>query len=197
MDHPLLAPDLFDILVVRELRKAGFDVARSRPVRERRVSDDGDDYDLDLLVRLRLTDAERVALIGCRQRSAAVGEDVLRDLVERLPDHEADAALVFATADFTAGAIAYARDEGVALLRVVDGKRYHDTGGWGVKGHYPAWLPEHVALLVSADRAGFVTTRPLAAGQWRTILDHLATPHETHPTPPPDCAITNPPPPSP
>lgn len=169
MDHPLLAPDLFDILAVRELRKAGVDVTGSRRVRERRLSEEGDDYDLDLLVRLRLPDGERAVLVGCRQRSAAVGEATIREVLDRLPEHEAGAALVFATADYTVEAIACARDEGVALLRVVDGRRYHDTGGWGVKGHYPAWLPEHMALLVSADRAGLVTHRPIAAGDWSVL----------------------------
>ncbi len=89
----------------------------------------------------------------------------------RLPEVPADVALVFATTDFDSDALAAARESGVALLRVVDGRTAYDTSGWNNPGHYPAWLPAYLAQVVDRDIAGQPRARLLEAGLPDMILD--------------------------
>src|SRR5438552_3403263 len=81
------------------------------------------------------------------------------------------AAVVFATADLAADALAAARGAGVAMLRVVDGRTAFDTSGWSTPGHYPAWLPAYLPQLVDRDISGQPRARLLEAGRPDMILD--------------------------
>jgi hypothetical protein len=69
--------------------------------------------------------------------------------------------------------LAAAREAGVALLYVVDGRTAFDTSGWNNPGHYPAWLPAYLTQLVDRDisGAGQPRARLLEAGRADMILD--------------------------
>ena len=168
-----ITPDQFEILVVRELRKVGLEVSGLRIRRRIRISAETGEYDLDLAARLSAEGEEHRVLIGCRHREVAIGREQLGRLHGRLEEAGAEKALLFATPEFERDALAFGRDAGIALLQVVDGRTAHDTGGWGVRGHYPSWLPEHVARVVRLDDVGLVATALLVAGQPRLILDRL------------------------
>jgi len=91
----------------------------------------------------------------------------------RIPDVAAEVAIVFATAEYGADALAAAQESGIPLLRVVDGRSAFDLSGssGGTPGHYPIWLPAYVAQLVDRDVAGQPRARLLEAGRSDLILD--------------------------
>ncbi len=146
-----MTPEYFEILVVRELRKVGFDVGTVRTHR-----------------RSELPEPERGS---CRHQAGGIEREVIESLKARLPEVRAEAGLVFATADFGTDALAAARESGVALLRVVDGRTAYDSSGWSDPGHYPAWLPAYLVQLVDRDGAGQPRARLLEAGRADMILD--------------------------
>lgn len=167
-----LSPDHFEILATRELRKAGLEVTEPRVIRRVRLSEETDGYELDLAARLSGPGAERRLLIACRRQSGPVPREAVERLRERVLKSGAQCGLLFASSTFELDAVRVARDQGVALIRVVDGKLAHDAGGWGPRGHYPSWLPAHMAQLVTLE-AGLVTYELLATDRPRAILDRL------------------------
>ena len=168
---PAVSPEYFQILVVRELRKVGFDVGTVRTHRRSELPEPEQGFVLELAAPLTRAGTTWRALVVCRRQASAVEPEVIESAKRRLPEVPADVALVFATTDFDSDALAAARESGVALLRVVDGRTAYDTSGWNNPGHYPAWLPAYLAQVVDRDIAGQPRARLLEAGLPDMILD--------------------------
>ena len=172
-DPPELTPDALRILIVRELRKVGFEVGEGRFHRRSELPEPEEGFVLELSIPLSKSGSTWRALVVCRRQSSAVGPDVIESVKARLPDIPADVALVFSTSDFAADAVGAAQETGVALLRVVDGHTAFDTSGSSTLGHYPAWLPAYLPQLIDRDTAGQSRARLLEAGGADIILERL------------------------
>jgi hypothetical protein len=173
-----VTPDSFEILVVRELRKAGLEVADVRKQRRTELPEPERGFLLELRVWLSREAWSKRALIACRRQDggaggSAIGRAAIDDLTQRLGSAQADVGLLFATADFAPEALAAAEAAGVALLRLVDARTAFDSGGWGEPGHYPSWLPAYLVQVVDRDQAGQVRFRLLEAGGAGLIIDRL------------------------
>jgi len=171
---PVLTPDSFEILVVRELRKAGFDVGAVRIHRRAELPEPEQGFLAELVIPLSWSGSTWRSLVVCRRQSGPLGRDVIESAKARLPEAGADVAFVFATADFTPEAIAAAPEGGVALFRVVDGRSVFEVQSAESPGHYPAWLPTYVAQFVDRDAAGQPRVRLLEPGRADTILECMA-----------------------
>ena len=176
-DLPAVTPDYFQILVVRELRKVGFDVGQPRVHRRSELPEPERGFVLELQIPLRRPGSAWRAVAVCRHQCGSVGRDVVESVRNRLPEIPADVAIVFATSDFTADAVTAAHEAGIALLRLVDGRSAFDMSGWSTPGHYPAWLPAYLPQLIDRDIAGLPRAQLLEAGRADMILDRL-TPRE-------------------
>ncbi len=168
-----MTPEYFEILVVRELRKVGFDVGTVRTHRRSELPEPERGFVVEFAVPLAQAGRTWRSLVACRHQAGGIEREVIESLKARLPEVPAEAGLVFATADFGTDALAAARESGVALLRVVDGRTAYDSSGWSVPGggHYPAWLPAYLTQLVDRDGAGQPRARLLEAGRADMILD--------------------------
>jgi hypothetical protein len=166
-----MTPESFQILVVRELRKVGFDVGTVRTHRRSELPEPERGFVLELVVPLALAGTTKRALVACRHQAGDITREVIEALKAQLPHVPADAGLVFTTADFGTDARASACESGMALLRVVDSRTAYDTSGWSDPGHYPSWLPAYLAQLVDRDVAGQPRARLLEAGRPDMILD--------------------------
>jgi restriction endonuclease len=172
---PELTRDHFEILVVRELRKVGFDIADVHTHRRSELSEPERGYLLELEASLARGDWRRRALIACRRQIQPVGRPEVDSVTEHVREARAEVGLLFAAAEFTPDAFAAAEEAGVALLRVVDGRTAFDSSGWSTPGHYPAWLPAYVAQAVERDATGQLRYRLLEAGQAEVIIGRLRT----------------------
>ena len=170
---PDVTPEYFEILVVRELRKAGLEVTEPRVHRRTELPEPERGFLVELLLWLRRNTWQKRALIACRRQVGAIGSDVINALAPHLVEAKAEVGLVFATAAFSSEAVAAGDERGIALLQLVDARAAFDTGGWGAPGHYPPWLPAYQVQLVDRDPAGQARARLLEAGQASLILERL------------------------
>ena len=131
---PAMTPESFQILIIRELRKVGFDVGTVRIHRRSELPEPERGFVLELAVSLARPGTGWRALVACRHQAGTVERNVIDSVKARLPEVPADVSLVFATADFGTDALVAAREAGVALLRVVDGRTVYDTSGWSDPG---------------------------------------------------------------
>ena len=170
---PELTPEHFEILVVRELRKVGLDVAELHIHRRATLPEPERGYLLELKGVLTGVAGPRQALIACRRQQIAIGRAAVESLRDHVKEAGAEVGLLFGAADFDPDALAATLDGDVALLRVTDGRSAFDTSGWGPPGHYPAWLPAYCAQLVTRDPIGQPQYRLLEPGQGDAILHHM------------------------
>jgi hypothetical protein len=156
-----VTPEYFQILVTRELRKAGFDVGEVRISRRTELPEPQRGFILELAVSLARADWRKRALVACRRQEDPVGREIVDDLKARLADARTDVAILVVTSDYDAEAARAAQRAGIALLRVIDARKGYDGSGYGTPGHYPSWLPAHTVEAVDADTAGQIRARLL------------------------------------
>jgi len=161
---PNVTREYFQILVIRELRKAGFEVGDVRVHRRSELPEPQRGFVMELTAPLAHAAWHKRALVACRRQDDAVGRDVVDAVGARLTDARAEVGILFATADFHSEAVAAAQHAGVALLRVIDGRKAYDGSGYSAPGHYPAWLPAHTVEVVDQDAGGLIRARLLPAG---------------------------------
>lgn len=174
-ESPEVTPRTFEILVVRELRKAGFEVGDVRVHRRTELPEPERGFLLEILLSLGRggTGWRKRALVACRRQTAAVGGEAVEGVARRLADAPAEVGLLFATSDFAPDALAAGARHGIALLRLVDARSAFDAAGWGTPGHYPIWLPAHLVQLVDRDAAGQARARLLEAGHAQSLVERL------------------------
>jgi len=166
---PKVTPEYFQILAIRELRKAGFDVGDVRIHRRSELPEPQRGFLLELAAPLGHAAWHKPGLVACRRQDDVVTRDVVDSLKSRLGDARAEVGILFATAEFHDDAVAAAQQSAIALLRVIDGRKAYDGGGYGTPGHYPAWLPAHTVEVVDRD-AGQIRVRLLEAGRGAAMV---------------------------
>lgn len=173
-DPQQLAPDQFGIVVLRELRKAGFDASPLR--RERRSSLPGDEggYRIDYQLSLAGPGAEAPLniLVECRRQAAPVGKSEVESLMKRAEENEMTAAMLFATSAYSKEAAVHARAHGIGLFRVADGRAAWTRSAWGGPSA-PSWIPEFMLELAGLGPAGDVRYDLIQAGHAGKVLERL------------------------
>lgn len=168
-DPRTISPDSLEILVARELRKAGIEpvALRRRPVQQARPADDGFAY--DLVGRLAAYGHRWSVLIECRNSSAPVRPEDIADLRQRADATPAASAIMCAVADIETSALLRARDEAIPVLRVVDARTALLAAGMIEGGQLPAWVPEFTVQVVTVTGGA----RLLEADQPELILQEM------------------------
>jgi hypothetical protein len=160
-----------EILVSRELRKAGLALSAMHVRRRTPLPEAEGRWTVLLEGRLRIGDGEASLLVECHDRVAPIDAERVRRFVEEARAAEAGRAMIVSTSGFVPTAVAAGGELGVALLAVADGVTAWRSSPWG-SGRPPAWFPEYVALLVTSE-AGLVRTEPLASDRPDAILSRL------------------------
>ena len=173
LELPELTPEHFEILVVRELRKIGFDVPELRIHRRATLPEPARGFLLELKGVLGRGGWRQRALIGCRRQETPITRAEIESFQSHVKQADVEAGILFAAAAFEPDALGMGPASGLALLRVTDGRTAFDTSGWGPPGHYPAWLPAYCAQAVGRDVTGQPRYQLLDAGLGDAILAQL------------------------
>lgn len=166
-----LTPDDCEILVARELRRAGIETLALRRT-NRGDPRNGDGWRLDLLATLQAYGRRWSAFIECRNTTNPASTADIEDARRRADAAGARSALVFATCDFEADATMRARELRVALLQIVEAQPVLLAAGLVQPGPLPAWVPELTVELITSDVPG-VRRRLLEADQPEIVLREL------------------------
>ena len=163
-----ISPDAFEILITRELRRAGIEPVSLRRSHARPNSSDANRYTFDLNGRLQAYGHRWSVLIECRNLREVVTATDIDALRERADEAAASSALLFLTSDVVDAAVATARMKAIPLLRIVDAQTALIAEGVIQAGQLPAWLPEFTVEIVNPERR-----RLLEADEPELILREL------------------------
>lgn len=177
-----IRPDEVEIVVTRELRKAGVGLSSVRVLSRRALAaNDATGYVMELAGMTSSGGASgaasRAVLIEFRNELPDVDITAIRALGARMPAvPEADGPrrlqpiepspsaapvvsplrVMVSTAGFGVEAAREARALGVMLLRIADGPAAFLRSQWAMGGQPPAWVPEYMAELVDIGPTGDV-----------------------------------------
>ena len=174
-----LRPDEVEIVIARELRKAGVQLASLRVIARAPASPNDDTgyvvelagsvsgaerTDRTVLVELRnevrLADADAVRAFEARKPpgSDADGPRRLQPVPARPRPEVSDRPLrvLVSATGFAPAAAAEAKATGIVLLRIADGRAAFLRSQWAMGDQPPAWVPEYMAELADLGPAGDV-----------------------------------------
>ena len=171
-----IRPDEVEIVVARELRKAGVPLARVRVLARRALAPgDESEYAIDLAGTTSAEPARRDVLVEFRNEARDVDVATMNALGTRTPPAqpadgprrlqpvepvspaaEEPLRVMVSTTGFDAEAVRAAKSLGVMLLRVADGGEAFLRSQWAMGDQPPAWVPEYMAELVDLGPAGEV-----------------------------------------
>lgn len=190
-------PDEVEIVVARELRKAGLELSRPRVVARHDPSgDDPGEFAAELRADASIDGSIRPVLIEFRNHAAPVSVDAVRAFAARqtAPPHadgpkrlmstpapEADRVepsihVMFSTSGYEPGAVREAQTLGVALLAIADGPAAFRRSQWAMGDQPPAWVPEYMAELVDLGIDGAERRRLVSSGVKLTLPSNPAPP---------------------
>ena len=178
-----IRPDEVEIVVARELRKAGVPLSRVRVLARRALAaGDESEYAIDLAGTTSAEPTRRDVLVEFRNEARDVDVGVMNALGARTPPAQpADAPrrlqpvdpvsptaeeplrVMVSTTGFDAAAVREAKSLGVLLLRVADGREAFLRSQWAMGDQPPAWVPEYMAELVELGPTGDVRYQLIVA----------------------------------
>jgi restriction system protein len=149
-----ISPEQFEMEIQNQIRTLGinlqdFDVKR----REKIAGSDGE-YEIDVLAKFEALGGNFVVLIECKHHKNSIKREVVQVLNDRLRSTGAQKGMIFSTAGFQSGAIEYAKKNGIALVKVEEGKNSYFVRDFYGEVDYPDWLPEYAFWLVSISETG-------------------------------------------
>src|SRR5713101_1286170 len=97
LELPELTPDHFEILVVRELRKVGLDVADLRVHRRVTLPEPEQGYLLELKGVVSRRPWQRRALIACRRQQTPLGRAEVESVRDHVTEAGVEVGLLFGT----------------------------------------------------------------------------------------------------
>lgn len=145
----------FEIEVETLLRKLGSGRLAEFKVQRLEILPGVDgDYEIDVTARFEALGGNFLVLVECKHHKNPIKREVVQILFGRVCAVGAQKGMIFSTAGFQTGAIEYAKQHGVALVQVADGKTSYFTRGAGPTEHYPAWLPSYVGWVITLNDEG-------------------------------------------
>jgi hypothetical protein len=160
-----------EILVTRELRKAGVEPIGLRRRLVQTSPRATHHFQFDLLGRLQAYDRRWGVLIECRNSADAVAAEDVESLQARAQAEKAASSIFCTTSQYEAAALHRASNCSVLLLRVVDAQSVLVAAGVIAPGQLPSWVPEFTLQIVSARMPA--QPRLVEADQPELILSEL------------------------
>ena len=104
------------------------------------VAHDGS-YQIDGVISFSIMGIEYVTLVECKLYREPIKREQIQVLNDKIKSTGAHKGVFVTTSSFQSGAGLYAREHGIALIRIVDGSLQYETRGrgWFDKPTIPAW----------------------------------------------------------
>ncbi|MBD9478868.1 restriction endonuclease [Pseudoxanthomonas sp. PXM02] len=135
-----LTPRQFELAVKGILDAAcgGLESYESKHLEKFSASDG--DYEIDVTARFNALGANFLVLVECKHHKRKIERQDVQVLDARIRSMNAHKGMIFSTSGFQAGAISYADEHGIALVRLVDGKSNWFTKSYGSEVPPPPWV---------------------------------------------------------
>jgi restriction system protein len=156
-----LTPGDFEVFVkdqlerqVRNAKLKSFAVSE----KERLKGPDGD-YEIDIVIRFEIFDAEIVVLVECKRHKNRIKRELVQVLYDKRRSLGAHKCMMFSTSGYQSGAIEYASNNGVTLIQVTPGSMTRLTRS--ERGFVPAGTPNLAAWRVLPSDNGHLESLTL------------------------------------
>lgn len=119
----------------------------ARVVHGPKISGHDGDYALDVLVTVRIAEFDFKIVVECKHHRRPVERDHVQILHSRIQSLGCHKGVVFSTSGYQVGALRFAKEHGIALVRVTDGQALYETRSINSPKQRIDWLPQFAFLM--------------------------------------------------
>lgn len=142
-----ISPTEFELLVKEFLEGAGKELKSFQVTHDAHlVSSDGE-YQIDVFAEFEALGTTIRVLVECKRHKNEIKREVVQLLFDKLRATGSHKAIIFSTSGFQSGAFQFAKEHGIALIRVIEGRYTYVTKSAGGQNYdLPTWLdiPKYV-----------------------------------------------------
>lgn len=161
-DSDLTATD-FEMLVRDWIEDSGQALKSLEVKHNQKIEAHDSTYQIDVLARFEALGAEFVVLIECKKHTSAIPRTYVQLLNDNIRSTGAHKGMLFATTGFQSGAIQYAKEHGIALVKIDDGKASYETRSLGKTDEPPPWvdLPQFMGWSIEGGEEGRIGVKAI------------------------------------
>lgn len=107
------------------------------------------EYQIDGTIRFEVMGVNFLTLVECKKYNGAVTREKVQVLFDKIRAVGAQKGILATTSYFQSGAISYAKNHGIALIQIVDGKLTYEVRSLNISDniYYPDFLPRYTAIM--------------------------------------------------
>lgn len=122
-----ITPTEFEKLIHTYLVEIGRDLQKFEVVHDEELERIDGTYQIDVYAEFEALGGIIKVLIECKRHKGKIKREVVQLLNDKIRSTGANKGMVFATSEFQSGAVKYAKEHGIALVRVIEGKYTYFT----------------------------------------------------------------------
>ncbi|MCG8386118.1 MAG: restriction endonuclease [Cytophagales bacterium] len=127
----------FEKLIHSYLVDLGKTLSKFEATHDKKIPRHDGTYQIDVYAEFEVLGGQLKVLIECKMHNDKIKRDVVQLLHGKITSIGAHKGMIFATSEFQSGAIEYAKEHGIALIRVIEGKYIYITKSQGSHNFEP------------------------------------------------------------
>lgn len=142
-----ITPTEFEILVKDYLTELGKDLKSFSANHNTIIEKIDGDYQIDVYAEFDFLGADFKILIECKRHKHKIKREVVQLLYDKIRATGSNKGMIFSTSGFQDGAMKFANEHGIALIRIIEGKYTYVTKGVDSQNFEPPlWvdIPKYV-----------------------------------------------------
>jgi restriction system protein len=132
-----ISPREFELLVRDYLMNLGKELNTFTALHDVKIHRVDGEYQIDVFAEFDFLGASFKVLVECKRYKNKVKREVVQLLFDKLRATGSHKGLIFSTSGFQEGAITFAKEHGIALIRVIEGKYNYFTKSSGHPNFQP------------------------------------------------------------
>jgi len=160
---PPLSPEDFELLVKRFLDAGGAALSQYQSNHREVIKAHDGAYEFDVTTRFSAHGFDYLTLVECKAYKSPVKREKVQELWTKLQSVGAQKAVLFSTSGFQSGAVKFAKQHGVALVHLADGrttilaKAFYNDDGNIRSDMMPSDIPAAVGWLIDGTSASVLS----------------------------------------
>lgn len=165
----------FEIFVKNLLENANDKLEDLKVVHDEKIMNYDGTYQIDVTARFKVFGGDYLLLIECKHHKNPIKREIIQALHDKVRTLGAQKAMVFSTIGFQKGAIKYASQHGIALVRIADGKTTYVTRSLGETHEPSAWakMPEYVGWFIQEKDNGDIGMSTISNDRLDSLITFL------------------------
>ena len=154
-----ISPTDFELLIKEYLEGAGKDLKDFRVSHDVHLLKSDGEYQIDIYAEFEVLGAIFKVLVECKRHKSDIKREVVQVLYDKLRATGAHKGMLFSTSGFQSGAYKFAKEHGIALIRVIEGRYTYVTKSYGEQAYNPPqWehIPKYVGLYTRGAKTTFL-----------------------------------------